>query len=145
MINFLTSQFSQCIMLPVMTTALTIFLRSICRPDRIGSVDRNTFNVGFNLCVTAIFLLASKCIYLSDLIVNDMIGKIVGIDALITYGVVCFAMVIGAIIVAYVVRKNGWEYMRINGQHTPSIFWGIVFPDTVGIVYLILVFNLTLK
>lgn len=144
MIDFLTGNVFQCMVLPLLTTSLTIFARIISRPDKVRALDRNVFNVGINLCVTATFILVTKCIILSKAIVGSDIELRRGIDILIKFGAECFAMVLGLIAVAYLVHKFGWERSPVEHLRI-SMGWGIIMPNIVGILYLVFVFTQTVE
>ena len=141
MLNFLISNTFQCIVMPLFTTLLTIGIRIISRPDRIPAFDRNTFNVGINLCVTASFILASKSIMLAKAMLVETIPIAIGMDILLRFCVQFFLMVIGMFALGYYIRKYGWE--RFNYEYHPVVntLKGVVIPDIVGILYLVLVFN----
>ena len=144
MIDFLTSNNFQCLVLPLITTGITIFARIISRPDKLGAIDRSVFNVGINLCVTAIFVLVTKCIILANAIIGNAIELKLGMEILIKFGAECFGMVIGMFAVAYVVHKYGWEFNDVHNMRI-SLGWGIIMPNIVGIMYLVFVFTQTVN
>lgn len=146
MLSFLTSNTFQCIVMPLFTTMLTIGIRIISRPDRAPSFDRNTFNVGINLCVTASFILATKSIMLAKAMMSEVIPLADGMDILLKFCVQFFLMVIGMFALGYFIRKYGWEhYGSRHDLPIIDITKGVIIPDIVGVLYLVLVFNQEVK
>lgn len=140
MLNFLISNTFQCIVMPLFTTVLTIGIRIISRPDRMPPLDRNTFNVGINLCVTASFILATKSIMLAKAMLANAVDVADGMDILLRFCVQFFLMVIGMFALGYYIRRYGWEGYRYESP-TIDILKGVIIPDLVGILYLVYVYN----
>lgn len=135
MFEFLSSPFFKYIILPLLTVALTIFIKVSSRPDKQTYVTREDFAVGINLCVTAIFVLVTKCVIISgNLVGNIDSGKIERyLNLLLTSALLSSAMIVSVFVLSFFIRRNAWEYDMRRMKMT----WGVVIPDIVGLVFLV--------
>lgn len=135
MSEFLSSPFFKYFLLPLLTALLTIFVKLSSRPDRRSYVTREDFAIGINLCVTAIFVIITKCVIVAGTLISvtdpDKIKRYS--DLLLTMVVQSTGMIVLLFILAYIMRKLAWDY-DFRGI---KMGWGVVIPDIVGLVFLV--------
>ena len=136
MIEFLSSPFFKYFLLPLLTATLTIFVKLSSRPDRRSYVTRDDFAIGIHLCVTAIFIIITKCVIVASSLVNILDPKMIQrySDVLLTLAVLSFGMTFVVFILAYFMRKNAWEYDMLRIK----MVWGVIIPDITGLFFLVL-------
>lgn len=135
MSEFLSSPFFKYFLLPLLTALLTIFVKLSSRPDRRSYVTREDFAIGINLCVTAIFVIITKCVIVAGTLISvtdpDKIKRYS--DLLLTMVVQSTGMIVLVFILAYIMRKLAWEY----DFRSIKMVWGVIIPDIVGLVFLV--------
>ena len=131
-VDFLASGFFLQFCVPLLTVALTIFLRYVTRNDKHIAFKKEDLAVGMDLAVTAliIFITHTTTLARASKDASDVS------DSLATVPWIIMAFVIGIWGVSTVVRKRGWERAgKLN------LFWGIILPDLFGLAALLLVVN----
>ncbi len=122
---------------PLMTVALTIFLKVASRNDKHTRLKKDDFAVGLEIAVTALILFISESASLAQqLAVATKIETPAIIEKLSTAPWIIMAFVFGIWGVSSIVRWIGWK-----GADDLYMGWGIVFPDLFGGLLLLFVVN----
>ncbi len=137
MVEFISSQLFQYFILPLCTTLLSLIIRISTKKDSGCLFRREDFAIGMDISATAIFIILSKCAIVAGNIVRnpDLVQK--GSELLIQMLVVSFVLLMGLMAVTTVVRRLGWEQQ----DSRLKMFWGVIFPNIIGIIYLIIVYS----
>ena len=131
-IEFLASGFFLKFCVPLLTVAMTIFLRYVTRNDKHVSFKKEDLAVGMDLSITALVIFITHCTALAKQAKSDQ--EMASNLAIVPWFIMAF--VIGIWAVSTVVRKRGWERAgKLN------VFWGIVLPDLFGLAALLFVVN----
>lgn len=145
MISFLSSSTFRFLLLPLFTTILAFMVKLCCKKDNIWLFTREDFSVGPNISSTAIFILMSKCAIVANDAVSannyELASK--SFELVIEMLVILFVFLFGLLGMTILIRRLGWE--RINERHRLKIGWGIIFPNLIGIIYLIVAFTKSIK
>lgn len=120
---------------PLLTVALSIFVKYVSRNDLHTGFRKEDLAVGLDMAVTAllIFITGSAQIA-SKLPIIDPPKETV--DQLASVPWILMAFLIGMWGVSTVVRKLGWEK-----DDKLKIFWGIVVPGLFGLLTLLFAVN----
>lgn len=135
MSEFLSSPLFKYVLLPLLTAILTIFIKLSSRPDRHSYFTREDFSVGINLCVTAIFVIITKCV----IVAGNIVGTVGSVkikhysDLLLSLTVQSSGMIFFVFVLAYLLRRNAWEH----DMRRIKMGWGVIFPDIVGLLFLV--------
>ena len=131
-IEFLASGFFLQFCVPLLTVALTVFLRYVTRNDKRVAFKKEDLAVGMDLSVTAlvIFIVHATALAKESQSNPDIATSL----TIVPWFIMVF--VIGIWAVSTVVRKRGWE--RAGKL---DLFWGIIIPDVFGLVALLFVVN----
>ena len=129
-----SKQFKE-IVIPLISTIVTILIKVVSRKDHSLSFKLEDFNVGFDLLVASGILLTtygSKMAY--DLQTNNVINTSFCYNKLqqIPYIICIFLIILFSL--STFVRAWGW---RVNRNNELRIFTGIVIPDVIGVISLL--------
>ncbi len=139
--QIITSEWFQIIGVTIVSSILGIFVKYVSRNDsHIKSFKKEDLSIGLELMITALILLITNTVNrfntLSDNSIAEPIkASIRESQQLVPWIIMVF--IIGLWGTSTVIRKIGWE-----NENTLKIWWGIVFPNIIGIASLIYVFTL---
>jgi hypothetical protein len=123
---------------PLITVGLSVFLKYVTRNDHYSSFAKEDLAVGLDLAATALLLFIVTSAQMAQSLPNITdIKKAADITAnLSSVPWLLMVFVVGIWGVSTIVRKLGWE-----SDGKLKIGWGIVLPDTFGLIILIFVVN----
>lgn len=140
MIQILSSPIFQYLILPLLTTLLTIILKIASKNDSLLLFKREDFAVGIDLSATSLLILMSKCAIVAGILNQNNVDRDVvsnGSELLLEMIIIFIGMFIGLFALTIIVRRIGWH----KEQQRLKIFWGIILPDIIGVIYLIIVYS----
>lgn len=105
-------------------------------------LDKEDFAIGPNLITTSIFILVSKISIVAVNIKMQPEIRDAGTEIIMRIVVYLVVFLIGLIVLTAMVRRNGWERNHLTGQNRLKTGTGILLPDIVGLLYLILAFTI---
>jgi len=108
-------------------------------------LDKEDFAIGPNLITTSIFILVSKIsiVALNIKLQPELLNA--GTEIIMRLVVYLVIMLFGLIALMTIVRRFGWERDIITGQNRLKTGAGIVFPDIMGLLYLIMAFTMNIE
>jgi hypothetical protein len=120
---------------PLITVGLSIFIKFVTRNDKYSGFRKEDLAVGLDLAVTALLIFITSSAQLaSSLPLNSPPQEKVGQLATVPW--ILMAFLVGIWGVSTLVRKLGWA----DGDKLKT-FWGIVVPDSFGLLTLLFVVN----
>ena len=133
--SFIGDPFFIQFVVPLLTVALSVFLKFVTRNDHHVSFRKEDFAFGIDLAITALllFVVSSSTVVQQSLqqgASQTVISKSHGVPW------VLLSVFVGIWAVSTIVRKLGWET-----EGRLHLFWGIVLPNTFGIIVLLFVVN----
>lgn len=136
MYEFLSSDIFKYFILPLSTVVLTAFIKLSSRPDKFLHFTREDFAVGINLCVTAIFVNITKCVIVATNTINETESENIKrySDLILSLLIWSIGMLISAFVMALLMRIYAWEF---DGRRM-KLGWGVLIPDIVGLVFLVI-------
>lgn len=136
MYEFLSSPLFKYFLLPLLTAILTIIIKLSSRPDKYSHLKRDDFAIGINLCVTAMFVNVTKCAIVATNLLNIVDPTRIKrySDLILTLMMWSIGMLFATFVLAYLMRKNAWEY----DSRRQKMVWGIVIPNIVGLIFLVI-------
>jgi hypothetical protein len=123
--------------LPLVTVALSIYVKCVSRNDRQAMFKLEDIAVGLDVAVTAILIFLSDSAVKAVLLVKSGIKTVDINDKLVVAPWMLMLFLLGIWGVSTIVRRIGWKDGERGYELHPV--WGIVFPDAFGFLVLILV------
>lgn len=120
---------------PLLTVGLSIFIKFVTRNDRYSGFKKEDLAVGLDLAVTALLIFITSSAHLATNLPLSNPPQ-VRVDQLASVPWILMAFFVGIWGVSTLVRKFGWE-----DNDKLKIFWGIVVPDSFGLLTLLFVVN----
>ena len=137
MINLLSSNYFKFLIVPLVTTFLVIFIKSVSRKDGQRLFKNEDFAFGLEMAVTAILLLlANSSTIAQRSVVDENLAAMVN-EKLLTIGWVTPLLIFGLWGVSTIIRTMGWKT-----DTELELKWGILFPNAFGLLVLIYVVSL---
>lgn len=138
--GIITSDWFQIIGVTVISTSLGIFVKYVSRNDTHNkSFKKEDLAIGLEMMITALILLITNFVNefnkLGNPSIEETIKKSVRENELLVPWIILI-FIIGLWGTSTVIRKIGWE-----NEDELKIWWGIVFPNIIGIASLIYVFT----
>lgn len=120
---------------PLITVALSIFVKYVSRNDRHSGFRKEDLAVGLDMSVTALLIFITGSAHIaSSLPANNPPDEVVQQLASVPW--ILMGFVIGIWGVSTVVRKSGWE-----DDDKLKISWGIIAPGLFGLLTLLFAVN----
>ena len=142
--EIINSDWFQILGVSIISTLLGIFLKYVSRNDIHGkNFKKEDLAIGLEMMITALILLITNSVNqfnkLSDPAITEATKQLIREQEMIVpWMIVVF--LIGLWGTSTVVRKVGWEK-----EEELKIGWGIVFPNLIGIAFLVFVFTWIIK
>ena len=134
MIEILSSTYFKFLIVPLLTTFLVIFIKSVSRNDRHTFLKKEDFAFGLEMGVTAILLLLGNSVSIAQQTMKNEDLMITANEKLLSIGWIAPILIFGLWGISTIVRRLGWET-----DTELKVFWGIIFPNIFGLVILIYV------
>lgn len=134
MIKILSSTYFKFLIVPLLTTFLVIFIKSVSRNDKHKFLKREDFAFGLEMGVTAILLLLGNSVTVAQQTLTNPDLAVKVSEKLLSSGWITPILIFGLWGISTIVRRIGWR-----SDTELKIFWGIIFPDLFGLVILIYV------
>lgn len=134
MIKILSNTYFKYLVVPLLTTFLVIFIKSVSRNDRHKFIKNEDFAFGLQMAVTAVLLMLGNSVTIAQGCIGDPKLTLEANNKLLLTGWIAPVLVFGLWGVSTIVRRLGWE-----NETELNIFWGIIFPDIFGLILLIFV------
>jgi uncharacterized membrane protein YgcG len=134
MITILGSPYFLDFCIPLITVALSIFLKYVTRNDQHRAFRKEDLAVGLDVAATALILFITDSVSVAAAFVKSAQPTVTADNKLVTAPWVIAAFVIGIWGVSTIVRKVGWK-----SEDELTLLWGIVVPNIYGIAVLIFV------
>lgn len=134
MIKILSSTYFKFLIVPLLTTFLVIFIKSVSRNDKHKFLKREDFAFGLEMGVTAILLLLGNSVTVAQQTLTNPDLAVKVSEKLLSIGWITPILIFGLWGISTIVRRIGWR-----SDTELKIFWGIIFPDLFGLVILIYV------
>ena len=142
MIDFLSGETFRFFWLPLSTVFVTVLLKVVLKNDNDKWLTWNDCAVGPNLITTSIFILLSKA---SIIAIYSKADESKSSEKLVTLFVYLIFLVIGILTLSIIIKRCGWEQDKETDKWQLKRWWGIVFPNLIGILYLIIVYSFNTK
>jgi len=120
---------------PLLTVALSIFVKYVSRNDRHTGFRKEDLAVGLDMAVTALLIFITGSAQITNALPTDNPPKEI-VDQLASVPWVLMGFLVGMWGVSTLVRKLGWE-----DDDKLKIFWGIVVPGLFGLLTLLFAVN----
>lgn len=138
--EIITSDWFQIIGVTLISTGLGIFVKYVSRNDiHNKNFRKEDLAIGLEMMITALILLITNSVNEFNKLVNPNIDEttksIIKDDQMLVLWMLVFFL-IGLWGTSTVIRKVGWE-----NEDELKIWWGIVFPNIIGIAALLYVFT----
>ncbi len=145
MIEFISGSVFRFFWLPLFTVLLTMLIKACSKKESMRFLDKEDFAIGPNLITTSIFILVSKIsiVALNIKLQPELLNA--GTEIIMRLVVYLVIMLFGLIALMTIVRRFGWERDIITGQNRLKTGAGIVFPDIMGLLYLIMAFTMNIE
>ncbi|TAL67053.1 MAG: hypothetical protein EPN82_15890 [Bacteroidetes bacterium] len=153
LIDLIFSDQFRYIAFPIGTIIISIFMKLNSRKDRDKFIKKEDFFIGLNIIITSIVLLFTYSLdilkKLKYYIIYSEYNKINSekiINIIIIISILLPILYIGGLfIVSFFIRKKGWN--KINNDLNNDINYeinnyGIIIPNIIGFLYLLLTFIL---
>ena len=137
MIEILSSTYFKYLVVPLLTTFLVIFIKSVSRNDRYKFLKKEDFAFGLEMGITAILLLLGNSVTVAQQTITDPTTLTKANEKLLAVGWVAPVLIFGLWGISTIVRRLGWE-----NDTELKVFWGIVFPNFFGLIILIYVVSI---
>lgn len=134
MIEILSSTYFKYLVVPLLTTFLVIFIKSVSRNDRHKFLKKEDFAFGLEMGITAILLLLGNSVTIAQQTITDPTTLTKANEKLLMVGWAAPVLIFGLWGISTIVRRLGWET-----DTELKVFWGIVFPNFFGLLILIYV------
>lgn len=141
MIEFISGSTFRFFWLPLFTVLLTMLIKACSKKESMRFLDKEDFAIGPNLITTSIFILVSKISIVALNIKMQPNLLDAGTEIIMRLVVYLVIMLVGLIVLMAVVRRFGWSLDRITGQNRLKTGGGILLPDIVGLLYLVMAFT----
>ncbi|MEC8328695.1 MAG: hypothetical protein VX100_21795 [Pseudomonadota bacterium] len=133
--SFLKDQMFLQFGVPLLTVALTIFVKYVSRNDRHSGFRKEDLAVGLDMSVTALLIFITGSAHIASSMPSsnppqDLVDQIASVPWIL------MGFVIGMWGISTLVRKLGWE-----DDDKLKIFWGIVVPGLFGLLTLLFAVN----
>lgn len=138
--GIITSDWFQIIGVTVISTGLGIFVKYVSRNDAHNkNFKKEDLAIGMEMMITALILLITNSVNefnkLSNPKIDEAIKQIIRDSELLVPWIILI-FIVGLWGTSTVIRKIGWE-----NEDELKIWWGVVFPNIIGIASLIYVFT----
>jgi len=135
--DILASTYFKNFAVPLITVFLSVFVKIVSRNDQFISFKKEDLAIGMDVSITALIIfivasagLASELANITSDVTNIVNERLTSVPWLI----LAFVCIIW--FVSTIVRKFGWD-----NEDELNIYWGILFPDIIGILLLLFVVN----
>ena len=138
--EIITSDWFQIVGVTVISTGLGIFVKYVSRNDsHTKTFKKEDVAIGLEMMITALILLITNSVNqfnkLNDSAIDETTKTtITNTEQIVPWILLVF--IVGLWGISTVIRKIGWE-----DEDNLKIWWGIVFPNIIGIASLIYVFT----
>lgn len=135
--NLFGTEFFKHFCIPLITTYLCIFIKTVSRNDKYKNFKKEDLAVGIELAVTSLIIFITDSANLSKIMADQTNRDLLHLQTkyeLMPWIILAFA--IGLWSISTIVRKLGWK-----NDNQLRIFSGIILPDLYGIITLIFVVN----
>lgn len=138
--EIITSDWFQIVGVTVISTGLGIFVKYVSRNDsHTKSFKKEDVAIGLEMMITALILLITNSVNqfnkLNDTAIDEATKTLItNSEQIVPWILLVF--IVGLWGISTVIRKIGWE-----DEDNLKIWWGIVFPNIIGIASLIYVFT----
>ena len=133
--NFLGNKLFLQFCVPLITVALSIFLKYVTRNDKHKAFRKEDLAIGLDLSVTALIIFVTASSQVVARVLQNPADKLLAEKSMAIPWVLS-AYLVGIWGLSTLVRKLGWE-----SDDRLKTFWGIVVPDTFGLLALLVVVN----
>lgn len=106
-------------LVPVISIILTMLIKVLSIRTDISLTLPDIFGFGLDLCVTTLILILSNSKNNLDMVVF-----------VVFFIIILFTTVF--------VNRKGWKQKGETGGYVPTIFFGVILPDVIGIVLLVI-------
>ena len=120
---------------PLLTVALSIFVKYVSRNDLHTGFRKEDLAVGLDMSVTALLIFITGSAQIANSLPKINPPKEV-VEQLASVPWVLMAFLIGMWGISTIVRKLGWE-----DEDKLKTFWGIIFPGLFGLLTLLFAVN----
>ncbi|MBO2613128.1 hypothetical protein [Shewanella algae] len=133
--NFLADDYFLQFGVPLITVALSIFVKYVSRNDRHSGFRKEDLGVGLDMAVTALLIFITGSAKIASSLPSTNPPPEV-VEQLASVPWVLMSFLIGMWGVSTLVRKLGWEE-----DDKLTIFWGICMPGLFGLLTLLFAVN----
>lgn len=137
--EIITSEWFQIIGVTVISAGLGIFVKYVSRNDSHGNTFRKEdLAIGLEMVITALILIITNSVSEFNKLNNVIVENATKVsiqekEQIVPWLVLIFIVALWG--TSTIIRKIGWE-----NQDQLKIWWGIVFPNIIGITSLLFVF-----
>ena len=112
MIEILSSTYFKYLIVPLLTTFLVIFIKSVSRNDRYKFFKKEDFAFGLEMGVTAILLLMGNSVTIAQQSISNPLLAVPVNEKLLTIGWITPVLIFGLWGLSTIVRRLGWESIQ---------------------------------
>lgn len=134
-VSFLGHKYFLQFWVPLLTVALSVFLRYVSRNDRHRAFRKEDLAIGLDLALTAVVLFVTTSSQIAGALLAEPGNKLM-VDKSVAIPWILFLFLFGIWCLSTVVRKLGWK----SDDEMHWIF-GIIIPNFLGLFALLAVVN----
>ena len=135
LITILSSLYFKYFIVPLITSFLCIFVKWVSKNDRFITFKKGDLAVGLEMIVASLIIFITDSVNLSTEIIKNKENQVLQ-GKLMAIPWVLLAFIMGLWGVSTIIRRWGWK-----NENELNLFWGIIFPDIVGVLILIFIVN----
>ena len=133
--NFLGDEIFIQFGVPLITVALSIFVKYVSRNDRHSGFRKEDLAVGLDMSVTALLIFITGSAHIANSLPTNNPPEY-SVQQLASVPWVLMGFLIGMWGISTIVRKLGWE-----DDDKLKVFWGIIVPGLFGLLTLLFAVN----